>query len=180
MFPKELKTKSGEKLIIREAVTADASALIDYVNQVTGESNFLTLGVGDFKKTIEEEEKIIEDHHNTENRIFLVAELSGEVAGLLNVNASNKPRLKHIGDFGVTVRKDHWGKGIGSGLIEAMLEWAKASGIIRKINLNVQANNETAIALYKKFGFEIEGTIRRDSSIQGKFYDAYAMGILID
>lgn len=86
----------------------------------------------------------------------------------------------HIGDFGVTVRKDHWGKGIGSSLIETMLKWAKASDVIRKINLNVQTNNETAIALYKKFSFEIEGTIRRDSFIDGKFYDAYAMGILID
>lgn len=180
MFSKHLKTKSGENLVIREAIAADASALIEYVNKVAGESNFLTFGVGDFKKTVEEEKIIIEEHSNAENRIFLVAELNGEIAGLLNVNASSKPRMKHIGDFGVTVRKDHWGKGIGSSLIEVMLEWAKSSGVIRKINLNVQANNEAAIALYKKFGFEIEDTIRRDLFIDGKFYDAYAMGILID
>jgi len=61
-----------------------------------------------------------------------------------------------------------------------MLDWAKTSGVIRKINLNVQTNNEVAIALYEKFGFEKEGTIRRDLYVDGKFYDAYAMGILID
>ena len=180
MFPKNIKTKSGEGLIIREVIATDASTLIEYVNKVVGESNFLTLGVGDFNKTVEEEEKIIEDHSSAKNRIFLVAEINGNVVGLLNVNASNKPRIEHIGDFGVTVLKDHWGKGIGSSLIEAMLDWAKSTEIIRKINLNVQANNEAAIALYKKYGFEIEGIIRRDSFIDGKFYDSYAMGILIN
>ena len=58
MFPKNIKTKSGEGLIIREAIATDASTLIEYVNKVVCESNFLTLGVGDFHKTVEEEEKI--------------------------------------------------------------------------------------------------------------------------
>ena len=58
MFRKNIKTKSGEGLIIREAIATDASTLIEYVNKVVGESNFLTLGVGDFHKTVEEEEKI--------------------------------------------------------------------------------------------------------------------------
>ena len=73
MFPKHLKTKSDEDLTIREANTTDASALIEYMNQVIGESDFLTFGVGDFDKTIEEEEKIINAHSNVENKIFLVA-----------------------------------------------------------------------------------------------------------
>lgn len=179
MFPINLKTKSCEDLIIREAIAVDASALIDYVHKISGESNFLTFEVGDFSKTIKEEVEIIETHSNAENKIFLVAEIDGKIAGLLNVDASDIPRKKHIGDFGITVRKNHWGKGIGSNLIESMLEWAKANSIIRKINLNVQINNEVAIALYKKFGFKIEGTIKRNSFIDGKFYDSYAMGILI-
>jgi len=180
MFPKHLKTKSDEDLTIREANATDASALIEYMNQVIGESDFLTFGVGDFDKTIEEEEKIINAHSNVENKIFLVATIEEKIVGVLNVGANSKPRMRHIGEFGITVRKDHWGKGIGSHLIKEMLEWAKSSHIIRKINLTVQIDNETAVVLYKKFGFEIEGTIRRDFYVNGKFCDAYVMGILID
>lgn len=180
MFPKHIKIKSGEELIIREAIAADAPTLIEYVNEVAGESDFLTFGAGEFKKTIEEEQKILTKHYESKNQIFLIAEIDEKIVGLLNVNASKKERLKHIGEIGISVRKNHWDKGIGSTLIETMLEWAKSSQIIRKINLTVQTNNKVAIALYKKFGFETEGTLKRDAFINRKFYDAYTMGILID
>ncbi len=167
-------------LQIRRATKADAQSLIDYVKQVATETDFLTIGAGDFKFTVAQEEQFIEEHNSTANQIFLVAELNQKIVGLLNVSASQKPRLMHIGDFGITVLKEHWHKGIATALIQAMLNWAKASGVIRKINLTVQANNEAAIKLYKKFGFEKEGTIKRGSFANGAFFDDYVMGILID
>lgn len=178
--PQKICLKKGEILLVRSAEKKDAATLIKYVKGVAGETDFLTFGKGEFKKTVKEEEQIIEEHRKAPNRIFIIAELEGKIAGLLNVNASEKPRLRHIGDFGITVRKDHWGKGIGTSLIKIMLDWAKASGVIRKINLNVIVNNKTAIKLYEKFGFKKEGLIKRDSYINRKFYDAYAMGLLID
>lgn len=180
MLPKNLKTKTGEDLLIREAISDDALAFIKYLNQVAGESNFLTFGAGEFKMTIEEEKKFIEDHHQADNQIFLVAEVNQEIIGLMNVCASRKSRLRHIADFGISIKKDYWSKGIGSKMMEAMLEWARDKGIIRKINLTVNTDNKVAIALYKKYGFKIEGTIRRHSLINGKFYDSYSMGLLID
>ena len=90
MLPKNNKIKSAETLVIREAKKVDASDLIEYVNNVAVETDFLTFGAGDFKKTVEEEEKIIEEHSNTENRIFLVAELDGKIAGILNVGAASQ------------------------------------------------------------------------------------------
>jgi len=180
MFLKHLKTKSGEILIIREAIASDAAALIEYVNGVAGETDFLTVSDGDFKISVEDEEEIIKDYNNAKNKIFLIAELNGDMVGLLNVSASDKSRLKHCGDLGISVKKDHWGKGIGSSLMEAMLQWSRDTGIIRKINLNVQVDNELAISLYKKFGFEKEGLIKRDAYTDGQFHDSYFMGILID
>lgn len=180
MFPLEVKIKSGEIIVIRKAQKKDAASLIEYINDVAAETDFLTIGPSEFAETIKSEEEILEEHTKSPNRIFLVAELDGKIAGVLNVDASDKSRLRHIGDFGITVRKDHWGKGIGAGLIQSMLDWAKATGILRKINLRVQTNNIAAISLYKKFGFKQEGEIKRDTYIHGKFFDSYIMGILID
>ena len=180
IFPKEIRLKNGEKAIIREAEKADAASILDYISVVADETEYLTFGANEFSHSLKEEEAIIETHRKALNRIFLLAEVGGQIAGLLNVTASMKPRLRHVGEFGITVKKAHWGKGLGAALISGMLEWAKASGMIRKINLIVNEDNLAAIKLYEKFGFEIEGKFRRDIYINGRFCDAFLMGILID
>ena len=106
--------------------------------------------------------------------------MEGEIAGVLYLKSSSRPRLRHLGEFGLSVRKKHWGKGIGTLLLQSMLEWAAATKIIRKINLYVHKTNTKAIALYEKFGFEKEGLIRREIFFNGEFHDTYVMGVLID
>ncbi len=172
--------KTNESLTIREAEKSDAASLVELVNQIAGETNFLTFGKDEFNKTVSEEEDFIEKQKISGNGLLLVAELKNEIVGMLNVNTSSKPRLRHIADFGTLVRKDFWGIGIGNCLLRSLLDWAKNSNVIKKINLKVQTDNKTAISLYKKFGFEIEGVIRRDSFVDNKYYDTYAMGILIN
>lgn len=46
---------------IRKAVSSDAAALIGYLETIGGESDFLTFGQGEFGRSIEEEEKFIEN-----------------------------------------------------------------------------------------------------------------------
>lgn len=178
--PKEITLKTDEQVLIRDAEPKDAALLLEYVDLIAGETDFLTFGKGEFNKTVEEEVKIIQGHQNAPNQLFILAELEGSVVGVLVLDANGKPRLKHMGEFGVSVRKEDWGKGIGAALIQTMLDWAKSSKRLRKINLNVQADNEVAIKLYEKFGFEKEGLLKRDLCVDGKFYDAYVMGLLID
>lgn len=180
LFPRHLSTKTGEPLLIREAEKSDAPALLDYVQTVAGETDFLTFGPGEFNISIEDEEAFIENSRQAPNQVALIAETDGEIAGLLHVEGSPKKRLRHNGEFGLTVRKVFWGKGIGAHLMEAMIDWAKASGVIRKLNLKVLTHNANAIRLYERFGFENEGCIRRDTCLDGSFYDTYLMGLLID
>jgi len=179
-FPTHFTLKNQQPLLIREAEKADASEMIKYIHQIAAETDFLSFGEGEFNVTIQEEERIIARHHQAINCLFILAILNGEIVGMLNVKASGKPRMRHIGEFGISVLKNHWGKGIGTALIRSMMDWAKATGVIRKLNLKVQTSNHTAIQLYKKLGFVKEGLIRRDSCIRGVFYDTYAMGMLID
>lgn len=180
MLPKTHTTKSNEALIVREAEPSDAAMLIAYMKVVSAESDFLTFGAGDFTISIEEEEKILSEYKKTSNQIFMLAELDGKVVGALTVSSSSRNRLQHVGNIGVSVVENHWGKGVGSILIKLIIGWAREGGIIRKLELNVLVENKNAVSLYEKYGFEIEGTIRRDMLVDGVFHDAFKMGMLID
>ena len=179
-FPKSFQLKNGETIIIREPQAADAERIVAFIKAVGDESKFLTFAGEDFKTTPEEERKILKDHHEASNQLYIIAELDGEIVGQLNVIANQKPRMKHQGEFGISVRKAHWGKGIANCIMHSMVDWAKSTQIIRKINLLARADNKKAIRMYEKFGFEHEGINRRDLFIDGQFYDAVYMGLLID
>jgi len=165
---------------IRKAVSSDAAALIGYLETIGGESDFLTFGQGEFGRSIEEEEKFIENALSKKNALFLIAEADGKVVGNLNFSGGCRERNTHAGEFGVSVLKEYWGRGIGEKLIRNLLDWSRSSGIIRKINLRVRTDNTRGIRLYRKLGFEEEGKVRRDFQIDGVFYDSLLMGTMID
>ncbi len=174
------KTDTGLKISIATAQPGDAEALIRFINLVAGQSNFLTMGQGEFLKTIDEEEDFIKVHLAQENRLSILAKDQGRIISHLNVHASPKPRLRHIGEFGLTVDKKYWGHGIGSKMMETMITWAKESNIIRKLNLRVVESNKRAIALYQKFGFEVEGRVTRDLYLDELYLDSFLIGLQID
>ena len=79
----------------------------------------------------------------------------------------------------MTVRREYWGRGIGTLLVQTMLGWARAGGKVRKVNLRVRTDNQRAIRLYEKMGFRREGVHTRDLLIHGQFVACLAMGLEI-
>lgn len=114
----------------------------------------------------------------TEGRYQLVACVDGEVVGELTLWALNNPRQRHVGGFRMAVRDDWQLKGIGTALLEAALDLADNWLNLTRVELTVYTDNAAAIALYEKFGFEIEGTHRRYVFRDGAFVDAYSMARL--
>jgi len=167
-------------LTIREAKNEDASVILDYVNKVGAETDNLTFGEGGFGISEEEESALINNITKLDNQLMLCAFIDGKLTGQLVFRGGSRPRIRHSGEFGITVLKEHWGKGVGSELINNLIAWAKETQIIKKINLRVRSDNQSAIGLYRKFGFVSEGTISRDLFINGKFYDSIHMGMDID
>lgn len=167
-------------LFIRKAVKEDAAALLEYMYKIGGESDYLTFGEGELNISLDSEETIIEDNLNSDNQLFLVAVIDGKIVGNLHFHSGSRPRIKHSGEFGISVLKEYWGHGIGTELLKYMLDWAKSSKIIRKVNLRLRSDNERAFHLYSKLGFKIEGLITRDFFIDGAYFDSIAMGLLID
>jgi RimJ/RimL family protein N-acetyltransferase len=176
---KEIKI-NNQMVIFRKANKSDAKELIEYFNVIGGESDFLTFGIGQFGRSVEQEEEFIENVLIKENALFIIAEVNGKVVGNLNFSGGLRKRTAHVGEFGVSVLKEYGGKGIGEELIKYLINWSKNSGIIRKINLKVRIDNTRGINLYRKLGFLEEGIVKRDFLINDQFYDCLLMGLLID
>ena len=105
----------------------------------------------------------------------LVALAAGEVVGLIFVIESSFG----FGEIGMMVAADRRGRGVGTALVAAAIEWAQARGM-HKLTLSVFPHNEAAIGLYRKFGFLEEG--RRSRHIRranGELWDLIEMGLLL-
>jgi len=178
-FPRTVEVKD-HTLMIREAEPSDAEKMIEYVNTIASESNNISLGPGDFTITPEREKEIVQSYKNKDNMVFLVGYIGDELVALCDFSSSSRPRMKHTGELGISVLKKYWRYGIGRAMLGTLIDWAKSTGIIRKMNLRVTTYNVGGIALYEQMGFKKDGIITRDMKIEGKFVDTIHMGLEID
>jgi len=176
----EKRLRDGRQLLIREAVRDDAPALVAYFKVIGGESDYLTFGAEGLDVKEEDEAAVIEAMAAAANQLMLCAFVDGNLAGNLSFRGGTRERIRHSGELGISVHREYWGLGIGHELLGELIRWARESGIIRKLNLRVRADNTRAIALYEKIGFQREGVITREFLVNGKFYDTYLMGLELD
>lgn len=104
--------------------------------------------------------------------------LDGEkVVGWSDICRQSNTFFRHCGTFGMGLLPDYRGQGIGARLLTTALEAAKLAGF-RRVQLEVFATNEKAIALYRKNGFVHEGTRRMAAVIDGESIDIHVMAII--
>lgn len=109
-----------------------------------------------------------------DTRRTLVALLAGQIVGAVTLEAMRNRRA-HVAQIGIMVHDDYTRRGIGSQLMAAILDIADNWLNLRRLELQVYTDNEEAIHLYQRFGFEIEGTLRDYAYGQGRYQDAYYM-----
>lgn len=177
---KTVMLKDDSELVIRKAETEDAGRMVVFKQTISRESDFLSFGENEIEITAETERKLIESANEADNSVILIAVANGEVAGFVTFSGGSRVRKRHAGEMGIAVRQKYWKKGIGNRLLEAVIEWAESTKVVRKINLLTRADNANAIRLYEKYGFVKEGILTRDICINGIFYDSLLMGLCID
>lgn len=155
---------------VRAAEPSDYEAIRDTMMQPKAQANTLQVPLTSlevFKKRAAELPAT--DH-------ILVAELDGRIVGNCGlIGYGRHVRRKHAVSFGISVHDDFVGKGVGSALMAAALDLADNWLNYTRIELEVFADNADAIALYKKFGFEIEGTHKAYAFRNGEFADVFSM-----
>jgi L-phenylalanine/L-methionine N-acetyltransferase len=156
-------------ITIRKAGPSDAEAIWKCYNAPLVVRNTLQLPYRSFESVRELLTKGEEGYHT------LVAVVDGEVVGMIGLHAFSRPRINHRGEIGMMVRDDWQGKGVGKAMMQAVIDLADKWLNLARIELTVFTDNEPAIALYRKFGFEIEGALRKHAFRDGEFVDSYVM-----
>jgi L-phenylalanine/L-methionine N-acetyltransferase len=111
--------------------------------------------------------------------IHVVAILNGDLVGSAALHtAGPMVRRRHAMLLGIGVARSAHGRGVGSALMTALTDYADRWVGALRIELTVWADNERAIRLYRKFGFEVEGRMRAYGFRDGRFDDAIAMARL--
>ena len=139
-------------VVVRRAVPEDFDALVRAVRgRGRGGSLDRRRGTGGYASTCASPSS---GSSTCVEKARFVAERDGLLVGELYVG-----RQMGVADLGMLVRDGHRRTGVGSALVDACVEWCRASRV-HKVTLHVFPHNEAAIALYRKCGFTEEGRLR--------------------
>ncbi|MBU1220633.1 GNAT family N-acetyltransferase [Myxococcota bacterium] len=163
-------------LYIREVTSSDADDLIRFLEAVVCETDFLLTGPEDKPITLEEEIKFINSYYSNTNSLLLCGLWNGEISAVADIKAFSFSRRAHVAEMGISVLKKNWRKRIGFSMMQEVINWAQANTRLSKLSLRVHEQNLGAIALYKKLGFKIEGTLENDLHINNQYFSTVLMG----
>lgn len=117
-----------------------------------------------------------QDEFENRKGFILVASQDLKLQAMVGAYQEEGEKMKHIAYvWGVYVRKERRGKGIGKMLMESLLEEIAKNKEIEKIDLNVNTSQLSAVHLYEKLGFKIAGTLHSELKIGTKYYDEHVM-----
>jgi RimJ/RimL family protein N-acetyltransferase len=167
------------KVKIRAADPRDAEALTELADAVSSEPEGWLISTNGEWRSAADERRYLRALKRYPHAAVLVAETEdGRLVGRLSLSRDTHPASAHVADLGLMVAKDLRGRGIGTALLRAAVEWARANGI-RKLELHVFPWNEGAIAMYEKFGFEREGFRKGHYNRAGEDVDAILMALRV-
>lgn len=160
-------------MIIRNVEEKDAENYLNLLKQLERETKFMLYEPDERKTTVEEMiDKIIKS--NKYREITLVVEEDKKLVGFIHSVRGIFNRNKHSSFTYIGILEDYTGKGIGTKLFVELEKWVKENAISR-LELTVSINNSRAINLYKKIGFEIEGTMKNSLIVDGEYIHRYIM-----
>ena len=153
----KITIKDGRSLTIRSAEEKDAETMLDFIRKTAEETHYLIRYPEEIITDLEREKEIINDTLASEDSVWFTAFDKEKAVGNCSISRRrNHIKLRHRCDFAISIEQDYWGLGLGTILMEKACEKAREMGF-EQMELGVYADNERAIALYKKMGFEEMG-----------------------
>ncbi|WP_026970486.1 GNAT family N-acetyltransferase [Aliagarivorans marinus] len=161
------------ELTIRRAQYSDVSAIKAIYAQAHAYEATLQLPYPSDENWHKRFEASPPEHYN------LVAEREGKLVGQLTLETSRRARRKHVATFGMAVCSSALKQGVGSALLSAAIDMCDNWLNIQRIEVECYSDNQAAIALYTKLGFEVEGEHKNYAFKNGRFADVLSMARLI-
>lgn len=174
--PRAFLLKSGDRAVIAHAEPGDATALLAFRLASYRDSEYLCTEPDEFTTTLEAQRELIRQHLSRAGQVSLIARVGGDIVGHLTCDNPDRRRLAHTGTIFMAVAKEWRGNGIGSMLMMAAVEWAESNPVLQRLALAVIDENQHALALYRKLGFNEEGRCLRAIRLAG---DRYANDVLM-
>lgn len=175
-IPKEFELKNNKTCLIRHTVSSDAKEYLDFRIQITKETENTIRYPEEIHMTIEKEAMILKSMEQSSNQWLLSAYVDQKLVGNAHCyGIGNQIKIKHRAGCGISILKDYWNLGIGTVLMNEIIEILTNQGY-EQLELDVMGNNERAISLYKKMGFIECGRLPHGIRfIDGRYTDLVSM-----
>ncbi|MBE6054942.1 MAG: GNAT family N-acetyltransferase [Clostridium sartagoforme] len=163
----------NENIIFRNIEKTDTEALWNMMNKLDYETKFMLYEPGERIKNLARLQDTVDNAVDGNDLCFLAMD-ENEIVGYIAAQVGTLRKIKHGAYIVVGIREKYRNRGIGTEFFKKLNEWAEEKNIVR-LELTVICNNEVALNLYKKNGFEIEGIKRKSIYIDGEYVDEYYM-----
>ena len=163
-------TENTDRISLRTGNINDVEAALELEKEVLAENEFMISVIEEYEETLEQKRSWIQKILENEREHFIVAEIDGDVVGLIVFRSKSTKRLSHTGSFTAMVKKEYRNQGIGKLLIKELLSWAEQNPLIEKVSLGVLSTNQRAIELYKSIEFVEEGRKMKEVKFSEDLY----------
>lgn len=160
-------------LVIRERNLNDVNEFCEFLKKLDSEAEFMLLEKGERDVSSEKIFKNIKAVISNGDTCY-VAVVNDKIIGYIIAIREKFIRTRHIANIVIGILEEYCNKGIGYNLFQEVFSWAKMNNII-KLELSVITENKRAVKLYTKLGFAIEGTRKKSTFINGKYFDDFYM-----
>ena len=171
--------KPSLQLTIRAASSADAPHLASAQRKIATSPGLLVSRPGEIDDARLAQK--IEALNGADNGRFLVAEAAGGLVGHGMLDPLPFAAVRHVVHLTMVTHPGWQGRGVGGAILGALIDWARASPAVGKIELHVRATNQAARALYARAGFREVGRLRQRVEVaDGRYVDDVVMELLVD
>lgn len=170
--------ETGQTICLRTAIPRDAWAVVDFRKHAAATSAFLIARPEEYHRSSWQERSHLKHVLKSSDMVYILAlDQDKNIVGMITTLVRQKQRTRHVIEFGIAVHQAMRGTGVGSIMLEELIRWAETIPTLEKIELHVHANNDGAIRLYQRYGFDIEGRRRAAYKYEdGTYMDDILMG----
>ena len=148
-----VQLKNGAQAVLRNGDSADGAAVYEVFNQAHAQTDYLLSYPDENSFTAEQEASFLHAKTESDNEIEIIAIIDGKLAGTAGIDAvGGKYKVRHRAEAGISILKEYWGLGLGRAMMQAYIRCAAQAGY-KQLELNVVADNERAMSLYRSLGF---------------------------
>ncbi len=180
--PKNVTLKNGKKACIRNRTLEDAANVIKCLDRIFSDDRFFLTTLEEIRDqaSIEKTNERTELFNAHEYKLLLITEIDGQIVSLSDVQCGEKKRNQHVARIGISILPEHRDNGLGTAIMQTVIDWATAHPIIEKLALGVYSANTRGSALYEKMGFVEEARkIKEIKYADGTYDDCICMYRLV-